>query len=219
MSIKPNFEAVPTPADNLRKAIATRDGFAVEVETIRSKTAIFAPIEAEVAAAEAELQMVLQADARAMQEWATAGANGAPPEPQHKVREAAATKVSAARAKLNATGIAKAGFTDEISKANANYSQAQAVVKLAEREVLGQEVIRRAQAMKRAAIDYLNTETCFHRARNAAAVAGGCDGYFAQAHEITQPLNLEQEAALGADTQAKYESHLAALLRGENPTS
>ena len=217
MSAKPQIEAVPTPADILRDAIATRDGFAKQVEAIRAKANIFAPIEAEVAASEAELQMILQADARAMQEWATAGAKGAPPEPQHKAREAATTKVSAARAKLTAAGGAKAAFEAEISKANQDYTQALAIVKNAEREVIGHELLRRAHAMKKAAIDYLNAETCFFMVRNAASNIGGCDGYFSQVQEITRPLVLEEEAALGADTRSRFDIYFASLLRGEAP--
>lgn len=215
MSIKPNIEPVPNPASALREAIAIRDDLSNQMADIHAKTAIFAPIEAEVATADADLQMILQADARAMQSWAEGGATGAPPEPAHRAREAATLKVSAARAKLNATGTAKEGFQVEITQTSQKYIIANQGVKNAEREVLIHEVLRRSHAMKKAAIDYLNAETNFFQVRNAAAGAGGCDAAFAQSQEITRALTQEDEAALRIETQGRINDYIHALLRGE----
>lgn len=216
MNAKNKLEAIQTPAQLLRGAIARRDSTVAEIETIRARANHFAPIEAEVGAAEAALQTLLQQDAAAMQAWADAGATAPSPDPDHNAREAAARKVSDARAKLHATGGAKARIEAETREAHGRHQEALQVLRAAEAEVLGQELIRSAHAMKAASLAYLDTEQHYFNARQGlfAVDAGKATVFAEQAGAIATPMNIEQEREFGQQAFGRSQQRLASLIQG-----
>lgn len=219
MNIKPKIEAVPTAAQLLRDAIAYRDSTVTDMEAIRAKTQHFAPIEAEVTAAEGELQRVLQHDADAMQKWVDAGASGAAPEPEHKARENAARKVSDARAKLNATGHAKGQIESDVREAHERHLEAVTGVRSAESNVLGEELLRSASAMKAAALVYLAAEQHYFAIRTTLLDADPVKAtpIASQAGEIGRPMNVEEERKFIQQTLAKSRQRCVALCQGQDP--
>jgi hypothetical protein len=217
MTAKPNIQAVQTPAERMRQAIATIETTLQEVENLRAKAAMFAPIEAEAAAAEAELQTILQADADAMRMWASDGARGAAPEPSNKAREEATRKVSTARAKLNASRGALAEFQGELDRANQRHLNAHAAEKDALRVVLGQELLHRARVVKDAARRYLATEHHYARVKRAALEIGGLDHLLSEAQEITKQFLPPDEVEIAEAARLVCEKRLYALSQGQEP--
>lgn len=217
MNAKTKLEAVPTPAQLLREAIAQRDNAAKEVEGLRARANLFAPIEAEAAAAQAELQGILQRDAAAMQTWAQGGAIGAAPEPDHKAREEATRKLGQAGAKLSAAGGAKAQIEADTQAANDQYREAQQRVRAAEAEVLGQELLRAAQAMKDAAIAYLKAEDYYFAVRVALFGVDNAKGtaFSALAEPIARPLTMEEQRSLAEEFTRQNRQRLDALCQGD----
>lgn len=217
MNAKTKLEAIPTPAQLLRDAIAHRDALAQEIETITKRYQMFAPIEAEVAAAEGDLQRVLQIDATAMKAWADAGAKGDAPNIDHDAREAGARKLTHARAKLEATGVAKRQIEADHAAAHERYRHAQSLLRAAEIEVLAQEFIRSGHAMKQAANAYLATELHHFAVKQMMFnLDGGRAGAVEESlRPFTRPMNIEEERQFNQQVMPDIEHHLAALLRGE----
>jgi hypothetical protein len=215
MVSKPQIQAVPTPLQVLREAIAERDAAAAQADALRAKADMFAPVQAEVAAAEAAMHQVLQKDIDAMHAWAEAGATTAPPEPSTEARKEAAQRVAAARTKLETSAGAVRQFEQQMVIANQRYGDALPAVTNAQRPVLGEELLRRAHDMKEAARIYIAAEQLFFRIHRSVVDFGGMDDYLARAAEITKPLTLTEEMGVGEVTRIKSEQILQALMRGE----
>jgi hypothetical protein len=217
MNAKTKLEAVPTNAQLLREAIARRDSTARDIETTRARAKCFAPIEAEVSAAQGELSAVLQRDAAAMQKWVDDGAQGLPPEPDHKTRDAAARKLAEASAKLSATGSARQQIEADTRDAHQRHLDALKAVRLAEFDVLAPELLRSAQAMKDAALVYLAAEQHYFASRTALF---DLDSEMAQAPSdqaaaVGAPMNVQQEREFAQQAHAKSQKRLAALRAGQ----
>jgi len=215
MSTKPQIQGIPTSHQVLRDAIAERDAAAAKVDALRAKADLFAPVQAEVAAAEAALQQVLQKDIDAMQAWAEAGASSVPPESNHKARQEAAQRVTAARTKLETSAGAVREFEQQMVEANQRYIDALPAVVNAQREVIGEQLLRKAQDMKAAARDYIAAEQLYFRVQRAANEIGGMDAYLARATKLTKPLMSSEEMEIGEAARMKSGRVLQALMRGE----
>jgi hypothetical protein len=218
MNAKTKLEAVPTPAQLLREAIARRNSTVAEIETIRERSKCFAPIEAALSAAQGELNAILQRDAEAMRKWVDEGAHGQPPEPDHNARDAAARKVADASAKLGATGSARQQIESDTRDAHQRHLEALQAVHSAEVDVLAPELLRSAQAMKDAALLYLAAEHHYFASRTALFDLDAARAQLPgdQAAAIGAPMTVEQDREFAQQRHAKSQQRLAALRSGED---
>lgn len=219
MTSKQNIEAVPTTSQRLRQAIGARESIGREMEDNRARAARLAPLEAELAAANAALQGVLQKDADAMHAWAVDGANDVIPEPNHKAREAAARRVSDAQAKLNSAGMANAQFDAEYLALQERGVEAQNAVKDAQLPIIEEEILHRVQLLKDAARRYLMAEQFYYRGCSAAYELAGCDPLLQRAAELAkEPFSASEKVEMFERVRVASEQRLEALLRGDEPT-
>lgn len=219
MNAKTHIEAVPTPAQLLREAIARQDDIRAEITRIEQKLQFIAPIQAEESSAQGALNEVLRRDAEAMQAWMNDGAQGAAPEPDKKAREEAIQKLGQASAKMQAAGMAKASIEAEHSAAHQRYAEAQAGVTAAEGQVMGDEFLRSAKALNEAYLAQLTAETHYNAAKDAMFASNRVmAGALAQrASDIMRPLDLNGGRKLADEVYQRAQRRFAALRAGEDP--
>lgn len=135
----------------------------------------------------------------------------------HDAREAAARKLTHARAKLDATGTARRQIDTDHAAAHERYQHSQQLARAAETEVLAQEFLRSGHAMKDAANAYLVTELRYFAVKQMMFnMDGGRAGDIAQSLvHIIRPMNIEEERQFNQQVLPGIEHQLAALLRGE----
>jgi hypothetical protein len=219
MNAKTHIEAVPTPAQLVREAIARRDRISEEITRIEQKLQFIIPIQAEEASAQSALNEVLRRDAEAMQAWMNDGALGAAPDPDKKARDAAIQKLGQASAKMQAAGNTKVSIEAEHVAAHQRYVAAQAEVTAAESQAMGDEFLRSAKILADAQVARLVAETHYAAAKDAMfATDRALAGALAQrASDIMRPLNLAEGRELANDVYQRAQHRFAALRAGEDP--
>lgn len=219
MSAKPHIEAVPTPAQLLREAIARQDEIRAEITRIEQKLQFLAPIQAEEASAQSALNAVLQRDAEAMQAWMHEGAQGAAPEPDRKARDEATRTLAQASAKLQAAGMAKASIEAELTAARQRYAEAQAAVTAAEGQVMGDEFLRSAKALNEAYLAQLTAETHYNAAKDAMFASNRvmASALAQRASDIMRPLDLNGSRQLAGEVYQRAQHRFVALRAGIEP--
>lgn len=161
MNAKTNIQAVPTALDHLRAALATRDELGKQSSEIMEKINRLAPIEAEVALAQAHLQEVMAAEQQKLQAWADKGAKGEPPAVDSAAREKASRRLADAKARLETAGAVKGSLTEDVMAINEQLQQHRLVLSLALMDALGEEVLRTVEGMRKTSLAVLESEAAY----------------------------------------------------------
>lgn len=219
MNAKTHIEAVPTPAQLLREAIARRDVVSEEITRIEQKLQFIAPIQAEEASAQSALNEVLRRDAEAMQAWMNDGAQGAAPEPDKKAREEAVHKLGQANAKLQAAGKVKAQIEQAHAEAHQRLAEAQAAITAAETQIMADEFLRSARALHDAHLAQLRAEAHYNAAKEAmhATNRSMASALTDRAAALLRPLNRAEAGDLELEIFQRAQRRFAALRAGEEP--
>ncbi|MGN6227128.1 MAG: hypothetical protein ACTHNM_06825 [Dyella sp.] len=218
MNANLKLEPVATPAEAVREAIRRRDDLSRQLDAMKGKLNTLKPLEAELQAAQTELQAIIDEDSETLRAWLKSGSGDDMPEPRLDARQAAARRVSGCMAKLASGDGARAKVDVEIADLNARYRDALAGVRRTEFDVMLHELERAAHAWRNAAVDYVVAEAIYTSARDALFQMAPTDAGPASHHAATivQPINCERELAdrarqLAADRFTK-------LLVGEQPS-
>lgn len=219
MNAKTHIEAVPTPAQLLREAVAHRDAIDAEITTIVEKLHFIDPIQAEEASAQSALNEVLRRDAEAMQAWMNDGAQGAAPEPDKKAREEAVHKLGQANAKLQAAGKVKAQIEQEHAEAHKRRAEAQAAIAAAETQIMADEFLRSAKALHDAHLAHVGAEAHYNAAKDAmfATNPSMASALTDRAAALLKPLNLGESRDMELEVFQRAQRRFAALRAGEEP--
>jgi len=161
MNAKANIQAVPTALDHLRDALATRDELSSQSNEMAAKIERLAPIEAQVALAQANLQKILDEDADKLRSWADEGAKGEPPAVDSAAREQASRRLADAKARLEAAGQVKGSLTQDMAAISAQLQQHRYVIGNALMEVLGEEALRAIEGMRKTSMAVLESEAAY----------------------------------------------------------
>ncbi len=158
MNAKTNTNVAPTSQERLRAALAERNRLGAASSELMKKIARLAPLEAEVAMAQAELDQILQKDADALKAWAQSDAQGTPPDVNAKAREDAARKLANARSRLGAADGAKKGLEQELLDINHQLQAHKFVVDAAEADIVGERALLLAEQLRSMYITCLEME-------------------------------------------------------------
>lgn len=232
MNAKTNIQPVPTALDRLRAALATRDELGKQSSEIMAKIERLAPIEAEVALAQSSLQEVMAAEQQKLQAWADKGAKGAPPAVDSAAREQASRKLADAKARLEASGPVKGSLTDDLMAINSQLQEHRYTIGAALMDVLGEEVLRAVEDMRKTSLAVLESEAAYFAIRqqmqslseqmqnnangNTSVVARSFSNWL---QAIDQSNQLSQEARQHAVQAGRARSlaRLEKLQVGEDP--
>lgn len=227
MTAKPNVEVTPAAASRLRTALAVRDQLGATSSEIMKKIERLAPLEADVATARGVLQQILQADAEALHAWVNQDAKGSAPDTNAKAREEAGRKLSAAQARLAAAGGVKAALEQELVENNTKLHAHQQVIASASVDAIGEEALRSVERMRRASLDYLESEANLDLILGALGSFGGPLGQpNEQSRRISDWLTRIKEANKLTDQERaeatqrviqRTQDTVDALLRGDEP--
>jgi len=219
MNAKTHIEAVPTPAQLLREAIARRQAIAAEITQIEQKLQFITPIQAEEASAQTALNEVLRRDAEAMQAWMNDGAQGPAPEPNRKDRDEAANKLSQANAKMLAAGKVKEQIESEHKDAHRRLAEAQAAIADAETQIMADEFLRSAKALAEAYLAQVKAEAHYNAAKEAVFATNRvmASALTDRAAELLRPLNRQEAGDLELEVFQLARRRFAALRAGEEP--
>lgn len=165
MNAKANIQAVPTALDHLRAALATRNELGARSSEITAKIERLAPIEAEVALAQANLQEVMATEQQKLRAWADKGAKGEPPAVDSTAREQASRKLADAKARMDASGPVKGSLSDEVMAINTQLQQHRYVIGDALMDVLGEEALRAVEGMRKTSMAVLESEARYFAIR------------------------------------------------------
>ena len=161
MNANTNIQAAPTALDHLRAALATRDELDKQSSEIMAKIERLAPIEAEVALAQAHLQEVMAAEQQKLQAWADKGAKGEPPAVDSAAREQASRRLADARARLETAGAVKGSLESDLEPINKQLQDHRYVIGVALMDVLGEEVLRTVEGMRKTSLAVLESEGAY----------------------------------------------------------
>lgn len=218
MNAKLKMEPVATPAEVVREAVRRRDELAQRLEETKSRLDTLKPLEAELHAAQAELQAIIDQDSETLRAWLKSGSGDDMPEPRLDARQAAARRVSACMARLASGDGARTKVDGELAELNAQCRAAVDDVRRAEFEVMLGELERAAYAWRSAAVDYVVAEAVYTSARDALFQMAPAEAGPASHHAATivSPIKCERELTdharqLAADRFTK-------LLAGEEPS-
>lgn len=218
MNAKLKIEPVATPAEVVREAIRRRDDLAQRLAETKHRLALLEPLEAELQAAQAELQAIIDEDSDTLRAWLRSGSGDEMPEPRLEARQAAARRVSACMAKLASGTGARATMDGEFAAMNEQYRDALEDVRRAEFDVMLRELERAAHTWRNAAIEYVAAEAIYTSARDTLFHMAPTEAGPASQHAstIVSPIKCEREVAdqarqLAADRFAK-------LLGGNEPS-
>lgn len=219
MNATTHIEAVPTPAQLLREAIARRDAIAAEISQIEQKLQFIAPIQAEEASAQSALNEVLRRDAEAMQAWMNDGAQGAAPEPDTMARQEAVQKLGQANAKLQAAGKVKAQIESKHADAHRRLAEAQTAIADAEAQIMADEFMRSTEALGNAYLAQMKAQIHYNAARDSMFAVNRtmASALTDRAAEMLRPLNRGQTADLELELFQLAQRRFAALRAGEDP--
>ena len=146
---------LPTAAEALAEARAARDQAREVMEATAAKAERVRHLADRLEAAQQALNAITAQHAQAVQEWATAGATGQPPQPDANALKLATTEVATARQQSDAAGVAAAAITAEYSQLVAAYpGMQQGVIEAAIPVAL--EEIHAARAARQKALDEWN---------------------------------------------------------------
>ena len=219
MNAKTKIELVPDSAQRLRDAIKHREEEAAQAEEIRVRAERLAPLEAEVAAAESELQGILAADAAAIREWADGSASTLPPDRNAAAREEAARKLQAARSRLQTGRQIEKDIEQQYHAAIGKVAAAGELVKQAECDALGEEMIRACHARREAVEHYLAAEDYHGRVyRLVAGFESAQSGaWLGRSSDLSMPNSAEDNYNRQVKFGPKFEARIAAILTGAPP--
>lgn len=130
-----------TTLTNLRQAISARDAIAEESAELARRMGRLSELNSARDAARAELDALANADARALTEWTRNGAEGSPPPPDMKAREAAARKLAQAEHALQSGSVALKQLEADHLALAARYETAQAEIKRLRAQVLAERYL------------------------------------------------------------------------------
>lgn len=225
--MKPNIEVVPTALDRLHDALDVIGELTKKCEAIVQKMAALAPIEAAVAIAQQELQVVLDRDAEALSVWVNEGGKGTPPEPNAKQRELAARKLSEARAQLATAGAVKSQLEAERASAASELSRQHEALARVQIDVVGEEAIRSVSHMRKAAAAYLEADYQYRYVMQFLMSRSGPFGSDSPLNvmvgrwveRISKETDLSdaEQAEISRRAQDQTNERLDALMKGQSP--
>lgn len=231
---KAKIEVVPTAKDRLREAYAKRRSFASISSELTARLAKLAPFETAVAEAQADLERIEKADANAMREWVSHGANGAPPVPDSASRTAALRKLAYAEASLKAAGVAKGDVENQLMSVNTALRDFTPALHAAIIDTIGEELFVAIEKVREANLAQLECEAYFKELRqqmqrtrdqDAGNVHGGVPSpqvsevfthVLQRIAELSNLSNVERQAAWQAGNQ-RAQQVLDQLLADEDP--
>lgn len=115
----------PTPADLLANARHARDNAREHVTALEATGRRVGELHTRLQAAKQAVATLTQQHAQAVQEWASAGATGTPPQPDAKALQAAHAELAAAQQQADAAGVAMKQVEAEHLQAVTAYRAAQ----------------------------------------------------------------------------------------------
>ncbi|MBD8873870.1 hypothetical protein [Rhodanobacter sp. DHB23] len=232
MNAKANIQPVPTALDHLRAALTTRDELGKQSAELMAKIERLAPIEAEVALAQSHLQDVMAAEQQKLQTWADKGAKGEPPAVDSAAREQASRRLADAKARLEAAGAVKGSLTDDAMAINVQLQQHRYVIGTTLMDVLGEEVLRTVEGMRKTSLAVLESEAAFFAIReqmqsirdgladdangNTSMVARSF-GDWLQAISLASNLSAEERDQAVRSGRTRSLDRLEKLQAGEDP--
>lgn len=219
MNAKTKIELVPDSAQRLRDAIKHREEEVARAEEIRVRAERLAPLEAAVAAAESELQGILAADANAIREWADGSENNPPPDQNAAAREEAARKLQGAQSRLQTGRQIEKDIEQQYFAAIGKVKAAGDLVKQAECEALGEELIRACHARREAVENYLAAEDYHGRLHRLVAgfESAQSSAWLGRSAALSMPNSVEDNYNRQAKFVPKFEARITAILTGETP--
>lgn len=218
MNANLKLKPVATPPEVVREAIRRRDDLRRQLDETKSRLDTLNPLEAELQAAQAELQTIIDEDSETLRAWLKSGSGDEMPEPRLDARQAAARRASACMAKLASGDGARVKVDTEIADLNAQYGDALTDVRRAEFEVMLRELERAAHTWRSAAIEYVAAEAVYTSARDTLFQIAPTEAGPASQHAATivSPIKCEREVVDRARQLAA--TRFTKLLAGEEPS-
>lgn len=225
--MKPSIEVVPSAFDRLQEVLSVIRELTAKCDAIVQKMAALAPIEAAVAIAQQELQVVLDRDAEALGAWVDQGGKGAPPEPNAKQRELAARKLSEARAQLATAGAVKTQLEAEHESTASELRRQHEALERMQIDVVGEEAMRSVSLMRKAAAAYLEADYQYRFVMQFLRSRSGPFGadspltvmvgrWIERISKETDISDAEQEE-ISRRAQDQTNERLGALMKGQSP--
>ena len=158
MATAKKLEAVPTATDRLREAIRVRESEREKLEALATDVRRLQAAQHAEADAVAAFNALVAQDAAALTEWATTGAKGDAPQPDHAKRQQAAQRLAEAQHAAKVEAAARAACETRYLQQQPRFAAAVEAAAEAATEVMAERLLAAQEAHRQALEDYMSAE-------------------------------------------------------------